>query len=250
MDQAEKAEALRKLHHGPELLVLPNAWDVASAKLFEKMGYPAIATTSAGVVASLGWKDHEEIPPDEMFAAVARIAAAVDVPVSADIEAGYGLEPAELVERLVATSAVGCNLEDSDHHGKNVLVSAEAQAERLAAFAEASARAGVPVVLNARIDVHIREYGPEEGRLEEAIRRGRLYRESGADCLYPIGVTDEDTISALVDGFEAPVNTWYRPDGPSLSRLAELGVRRVTFAGGLARMALARVEEWLASLKS
>ncbi|HET9200717.1 MAG TPA: isocitrate lyase/phosphoenolpyruvate mutase family protein [Dehalococcoidia bacterium] len=248
MDLAAKAEQLRKLHGGPDMLVLPNAWDVASARLFAKMGYPAIATTSAGVANSLGWPDHEQIPPDEMFAAVKRIASAVDVPVTADIEGGYGLEPQDLVNRLIDAGAAGMNVEDSDHRGDGVLVDAGKQATRLRAVVEAGKKTGVPLVLNARVDVFVREYGSEGGRVHEAIRRAQHYRQAGADCLYPILVSDEDVVRQLVDGIDGPINFMYLPDGPSLTRLRELGVRRVTFAGGLARMALAHVEEWLGSI--
>jgi 2-methylisocitrate lyase-like PEP mutase family enzyme len=248
MSLAQKAEALRRLHHGPDMLVLPNAWDVASAGLFAKMGYPAIATTSAGVASSLGWPDREQIPPDEMFAAVKRIASAVDIPVSADIEGGYGLEPEELVERLINAGAAGMNVEDSDHRGDATLVEAGRQATRLRSIVEAGKKAGVPLVLNARVDVFVREYGPEEGRVHEAIRRGQHYRQAGADCVYPIFVSDEDILRRLVEGVDGPINYMFLPDGPSLARLRELGVRRVTFAGALARMALKHVEEWLSQV--
>jgi 2-methylisocitrate lyase-like PEP mutase family enzyme len=245
VDLAKKAEQLRKLHEGPKLLVLPNAWDVASAQLFARMGYPAIASTSAGVVRSLGWQDGENIPADEMFAAVKRITSAVEVPVTADIEAGYGLESAELVERLIDSGAAGMNIEDTDHHGPDVLVEAGRQATRLRAIVEAGRQAGVPLVLNARVDVFARQYGPEEGRLHEALRRAHHYRTAGADCIYPILVSDEPTIRDLVKGIDGPINIMYTPDGPSPERLQELGVRRLTFAGLLPRLALGHVEDWL-----
>lgn len=236
---ATKAEQLRALHHTGTPLVLPNAWDVASAKAFAKAGYPAIATTSGGVATSLGWKDGEDIPPEEMFAAVARIARAVDVPVTADLEAGYGLAPRELVERIVEAGAAGCNIEDSDHRNGG-LVDAEAQAERLAAIVEAARAAGAPLVLNARVDTFLPRPGalPPGEALAEGIRRGRLYRDAGADCLYPIFLADDAAISAFVCETGAPVNVFYREGVPQLARLAEIGVGRVTFGTGLHRAAI------------
>jgi 2-methylisocitrate lyase-like PEP mutase family enzyme len=237
-DLAGKADRLRELHGGPTVLVLPNAWDAASARAVEAAGFPAVATTSAGVVESLGHRDGEEAPVDEVLAAVARICRAVSVPVTADLEGGYGLDPVALVDGLLEAGAVGLNLEDTDHRGPGPLVDAEEQAERLAAVKEAGRARGVDLVLNARIDVHVREVGPEEGRLAEAVRRGRRYREAGADCLYPIVVSDEDDLRALVDGTRAPVNVLLRPGAPPVSRLAELGVARATFGSGLMRVAL------------
>jgi 2-methylisocitrate lyase-like PEP mutase family enzyme len=242
-DLAEQAEHLRQLHHGPGVLVLPNAWDAASARAFEAAGFPAVATTSAGVVEALGHADGEQAPVDEVLAALARICGAVSVPVTADLEAGYGLDPAALVDGLLDAGAVGCNLEDTDHRGGGPLVDAETQADRLAAVKETARRRGVDVVLNARIDVHLRAVGPEELRLDEAVRRGRRYREAGADCLYPIGVADEPTIAAMVEGTEAPLNVYLRRGAPSVSRLAELGVARATFGSGLMRAAVAHARE-------
>jgi 2-methylisocitrate lyase-like PEP mutase family enzyme len=235
---AEKADRLRELHDGPGVLVLPNAWDAASAKAFEAAGFAAIATTSGGVVESLGHRDGEQAPVEEVLAAVARICGAVSIPVTADLEGGYGLDPDELVEGFLAAGAVGLNLEDTDHHGPGPLVDAEVQAERLAAVKEAALRRGVDVVLNARVDVHVRQFGPEEGRLAEAVRRGRRYREAGADCLYPITVADEPTIGALVEDTGAPINILLRSGAPPVSRLAGLGVARATFGSGLMRTAL------------
>jgi len=235
---AEKADRLRELHDGPGVLVLPNAWDAASAEAFEAAGFAAIATTSGGVVESLGHRDGEQAPVEEVLAAVARICGAVSVPVTADLEGGYGLDPDELVEGLLGAGAVGLNLEDTDHHGPGPLVDAEVQAERLAAVKEAALRRGVDVVLNARVDVHVRQFGPEKGRLAEAVRRGRRYREAGADCLYPITVADEPTIGALVEDTGAPINILLRSGAPPVSRLAGLGVARATFGSGLMRTAL------------
>jgi len=242
-DLATKADRLRQLHGGPGVLVLPNAWDAASARAFEDAGFPALATTSAGVVEALGHRDGEHAPVDEVLAAVGRICGAVSVPVTADLEGGYGLAPEDLVEGLLAAGAVGLNLEDTDHRGPGPLVDAEVQADRLAGVKEAGRRQGVDVVLNARVDVHVRQAGPEEGRLAEAVRRGRRYREAGADCLYPIVVADEAELRVLVEDTGAPINVLLRPGAPSVARLAELGVARATFGSGLMRTALRAARE-------
>jgi 2-methylisocitrate lyase-like PEP mutase family enzyme len=242
-DLAARAERLRALHHEPGVLVLPNAWDVASARSLEAAGFPALATTSAGLVESLGHRDGEHAPVEEVLAAVARICAAVSVPVTADLEGGYGLEPDALVEGLLDAGAVGLNLEDTDHRGPGPLVDAEVQAARLAGVKESGRRRGVDVVLNARVDVHARSAGPEDGRLAEAVRRGRRYREAGADCLYPIVVADEAEIRVLVEDTGAPVNILLRSGAPPVSRLAELGVARATFGSGLMRTAVRAATE-------
>jgi 2-methylisocitrate lyase-like PEP mutase family enzyme len=211
------AAALRALHVPGDPLVLPNAWDAATALLVQEAGFPAVATTSSGVADALGYEDGERTPADEMLAAVARIARAVEVPVTADMEAGYGLDPGELARRLDAAGAVGLNYEDTDHANHPALRPVDEQARRIAAV-----KAGADVVLNARIDVHIRG-----GSTEEALARARAYREAGADCLYPIGVADEATIAAFVET-GAPVNILLRPGAPPIARLAELGVARIS----------------------
>jgi 2-methylisocitrate lyase-like PEP mutase family enzyme len=241
---SEKAQLLRSLHHGTRPLVLPNAWDAASARLVEAAGFPVVATGSAAVAASLGYEDNEQAPADEMFAAAGRICRAVDVPVTVDSEAGYGLEPAELAERLLAAGAVGCNLEDTDHRGEG-LVDAGSQAERIAALKAAAREQGADLVVNARVDVFIREWGAPEERPDEALRRGRLYFEAGADCVYPIVVVDEHVIHRLVDELDGPVNVLLRPGAPSLQRLEELGVARISLGPGLHRLAEAATREIL-----
>lgn len=240
-DMSAQADTLRALHHHTQPLLLANAWDVASARLIERLGYPAVATTSSGVAASLGYPDGEVIGVDEMLAVVGRVAAAVEVPVTADLEAGYGLPAEEIVERLLAAGAVGLNLEDGNRSGTadRALVDPGRQAEFLAAVKEAGRRRGVDVVLNARIDVYIHQAGPPETWLEQALDRGRRYLAAGADCVFPVWVLDETTIGALVDGLDGAVNVLYRPGAPSVARLAELGVRRISVGGGLARAALA-----------
>ena len=238
--QAERAHALRALHRPGNPVVLPNAWDVASARRFAEQGASALATTSAGVANSLGWPDGEKIPAGEMFAAVARIAAAVAVPVTADLEAGYGLAPKELAERVIGSGCVGLNLEDSDHaRGRGVLVDAKRQAERIAALKQAGRDAGVDLVVNARVDTYLGVPLAGAERVAETIRRGRLYLEAGADCIYPITAHDEREIAAIVEGVgRAPVNVMALPTAPPLAKLAAIGVARVTFGSSLMRRAL------------
>ncbi|CAM5263534.1 Isocitrate lyase/phosphoenolpyruvate mutase family protein OS=Streptomyces alboniger OX=132473 GN=CP975_21620 PE=4 SV=1 [Streptomyces alboniger] len=217
-------ETLRSLHHGRapgDPLVLPGPWDAASARTLEAAGSPALATPSAGIALSLGYEDGQ-VPPDEMFAAVARITRSVSVPVSADIEGGYGLAPKELVERLLEAGAVGCNLEDS---AGGALKDPAEQADFLAAVREA---AGDRVFVNARVDTFLRgvaEPGP-------AIERARLYMAAGADCVYPI-LAPVEAIPALRAGIEGPVNVVALPKGPGPRELGELGATRVTFGPGL-----------------
>jgi 2-methylisocitrate lyase-like PEP mutase family enzyme len=238
MDLKQAAERLRALHGGPEPLVLPNAWDAASARAVVDAGFPAVATSSVAVALALGWADGEQTPVDEVFAAIGRITRCVDVPVTADIEAGYGLSPEEIVDRLLRAGAVGCNLEDTDHRAGRSLRDARVQAGRLAAFKEAARAAGVEIVLNARTDVLLHADGSATPPLEEAIRRGRLYLDAGADCVFPIGAGDEGTIAALVDAIPAPVNVIAGFRGaPGQARLRELGVRRISYAGRLFRAA-------------
>jgi 2-methylisocitrate lyase-like PEP mutase family enzyme len=242
---AERAKVLADLHRGDRPLLLPNAWDAASAQVLSGAGFPAVATSSSAVAASLGYRDGEAAPAAEMLAAVARITAVTPVPVTADLEAGYGLPPAEVVERLLEAGAVGCNLEDSDNRAGG-LVDAERQAERLAEVRAAANRAGVGVVINARVDVYLHQVGTPGQRVEEALRRARLYLEAGADCVYPILVSDEWSIGELVRDAGGPVNVLYQQGMPSLQRLGELGVARISFGGGLHRatqMLLQRLAE-------
>jgi 2-methylisocitrate lyase-like PEP mutase family enzyme len=228
---AERAEVLRRLHTGPRPLVLPNAWDVASARLVVKAGFPVVATSSGAIAATLGYEDNDSTPVDEAFGAIARITRSVSVPVTADVEAGYGLSPEDLVARLLDAGAVGCNLEDTDHHGGAGLVDADENAERLRAVRHAATEAGVDVVLNARVDVLGRE-GDRRELFEEAVRRARRYLQAGADCVFPIRLADDALIGEFVRRVEGPVNI-VAAGAPPLARLAELGVARVSFAGSL-----------------
>ena len=221
--------AFRELHHGSTPLVLPNVWDAASARTFAGAGFGALATASAAIDEVLGYAAGRT-PADEVFAAIRRITRAVDVPVSADVEAGYGLAPAELVERLLAAGAVGCNLEDSADH---VLKDPEQQADFLAAVRQA---AGDQLVINARVDVFVAL--KDKADPADAVARGNRYREAGADCIYPI-LAPAAALPGLVRDIDAPVNAIAVPDGPSIAELTEFGVARITFGPVLFRQIMA-----------
>ncbi|GAA3169690.1 isocitrate lyase/phosphoenolpyruvate mutase family protein [Nonomuraea roseoviolacea subsp. carminata] len=221
----EAAALLRRLHVPGDPLVLPNAWDAASARAVVEAGFPVVATGSAAVAPVLGYADGEETPAAEMMAAIARIARAVPVPVTADVERGYGLDPADLAERLLAAGAVGCNLEDSDPR-TGELVAPERQAEFLAGV---RAAAGSRLVINARVDTYL----GGDGSRAAAVDRARRYLDAGADCVYPIGADGEEEIERLVEEIGAPVNVLFRPGMPSTARLTELGVARISYGHGL-----------------
>jgi 2-methylisocitrate lyase-like PEP mutase family enzyme len=235
---AAAADALLAAHHGPVPLVLPNAWDAASARIVEAAGFPAVATSSHAVADVLGGADDDTGDPDVIFPFLARIVGAVRIPVTGDVERGYRLSPTALVDRLLAAGLVGCNLEDSDHHGGGVLVDADRQAAFLAEVRAAADAAGVHLVVNARIDTFLRKTGGDDAQLEEAIRRGSLYLAAGADCVYPIALVDPARIRTLTRAIPGPVNVIARAGGPRLDELAELGVRRISFGGGLHRLVL------------
>jgi 2-methylisocitrate lyase-like PEP mutase family enzyme len=238
---AQKAEALRALHAGPGMLVLTNVWDAGSARVVAAAGFPAIATTSGGVARSLGYEDHQNAPVAEMTAAAARVSRAVNVPVTVDFEAGYGLEPEEIVRHLLAAGAAGLNFEDTDHVARG-LVDAAIQAGRIAAIREAARAAGVNLVINARVDVFIQHQGTLQEQVDEGLRRARLYREAGADCIYPILLDDETAIRQFVREVGV-INVNLRRGGPlSLQRAADLGVRRVSYAVSLYRETVTSLE--------
>jgi 2-methylisocitrate lyase-like PEP mutase family enzyme len=239
--QARKAEELRKLHSGPRMLVLPNAWDAASARVLEDLGYPAIATTSAGVAFALGYPDGQQISRDEMLEAVARIARAVRIPVTADMEAGYGTTPADMAETakaIVAAGAVGLNLEDVTGDTESSQVETALQTEKIGTIREASASLGVSLVINARTDVYLMPIGPEATRFERTVERLRAYRAAGADCVFAPGVADGELIEKLVKAIAAPLNILITPGCPSIAELQKLGVARASAGSAAMRATL------------
>jgi len=243
--QAEKAEQFRKLHHGPRLLLLPNAWDVVSARILEECGHAAIATSSAAVAFSRGYPDGQRIPREEMLDVVARIARAVRVPVTADLEAGYGTtvkDMAETVKPAIEAGAIGMNLEDVTGDDESSQVAVPLQVEKIRAIRETAASLGVPFVLNARTDVYLMPIGPEATRFERTVERLRAYRDAGADCLFVPGLYDRDIIAKLVKAVEAPLNILANPACPPLAELEKIGVARVSSGSGIMRAAMGTVQ--------
>jgi 2-methylisocitrate lyase-like PEP mutase family enzyme len=245
----QRCELLRSLHVPGTPLILPNAWDVASARAVVAAGFPVVATTSGGVAASLGYEDHESAPAEAMLAAAARIAGSVEVPVTVDAEAGYGLTPGDLVQALFELGAAGCNLEDTDHTA-GALADPGRHANRLAAVREAAAARDYGLVVNARIDVFLADRtAPQEGLLEQAVARARAYRAAGADCVFPIFLVEDDVIAAFVEAVEAPVNILALPQAPPTSRLAELGVARISYGSLPHQRAMQELAAFLGELR-
>jgi 2-methylisocitrate lyase-like PEP mutase family enzyme len=245
----EGCDRLRALHVPGTPLVLPNAWDVASARAVVAAGFPVVATTSGGVAESLGYEDQERAPAGEMFAAAARIARSVDVPVTVDAESGYGLSPDEFVETLLDAGLAGCNLEDTDHKAGG-LSEPSRHAERLAAIRQAAATRKYGLVINARIDVFVADYGERsEEHLDEGIARARAYLDAGADCVYPIFLHDERAIARFVEAAAGPINILGLPQAPPISRLAQLGVARVSYGSSIQRELVQHLATILARIR-
>jgi 2-methylisocitrate lyase-like PEP mutase family enzyme len=248
-----RCDLIRSLHRPGDPLLLPNVWDVATAKAVVAAGFPVVATTSWGVAETLGYEDDERAPADEMLAAAARIARGVDVPVSVDAEAGYGMEPGELVRALRSAGAAGCNLEDTDH-ADGSLRDPDRHAEWLRAVRRAAEDEGYPLVINARVDVFLWPYvadpapGTQEELVPEAVRRANAYLEAGADCVYPICLWETDPLRRFMAEFPGLVNMTRMREGPAVAELAELGVVRVSWALYLYWDAMARFKEQIASL--
>ena len=245
MTQAEKAARFRRLHEGP-ILILPNAWDVASARIFETAGFQAIGTTSAGIAAAHGYPDGERISREEMLDAVRRIASGVDLPVSADIEAGYGATPeevAETVRGVIAAGAVGINLEDATYQPASPLREIPRQVERIRAAREAAERSDFPLFINARTDVYWLGVGEPSSRLDHALRRLQAYRAAGADCLFVPGVRNPEEIAALAREIDGPLNVIAGAGVPAIPELARLGVARLSVGSGPIRATLTYLQQ-------
>ena len=241
LTQRDRAEALRALHQGPGPLILLNAWDVISARLFQAAGCRALGTTSAGIAVTLGYPDGERVPRDEMLAVVERIARAVAVPVSADIEAGYGDTPeavAETARAVIAAGAVGLNLEDGTGDPRRPLLDIAAQVAKIRAIRAVAAAAGVPLVVNARTDVYWAAVGDQHGRFDVAVERLRAYRAAGADCLFVPGVGDAETLGRLVRAVDGPLNVLAGAATPTVAELGRLSVRRLSVGSAPLRATL------------
>jgi 2-methylisocitrate lyase-like PEP mutase family enzyme len=231
MTQTSLAESFRQLHHGPPILVLANCWDVASARILEAAGVPAIATSSAGVAFSRGYADGQRIAPGEMLSVVARVAKAVHVPVTADVESGYGARPedaARTAAAVIEAGAVGMNLEDSSDESDATLVDPSLAVEKIRAARQAASRARVPLVINARTDVYLNQVGAPETRYDHALRRAAAFRDAGADCIFLPGVKDPGVIQRFVRDLQFPINILAGPGFPTIAELQRLGVARVS----------------------
>ena len=243
-EQQERAAQLRHFHHESLPLVLPNVWDAASARIVAQAGARAIATTSSGVAAALGYSDGQRISRDMLIEATARIARVVTCPVTADIEAGYGdsIEAVlQTVKAVIATGVVGINIEDSLLGREQALVDTAYQVELIQALRELAASMDVPFVINARVDVFLLAIGAPEDRFAHAVRRADAYLRAGADCIFPIGIFEPDTIARLVQAINGPINILGGPPHPTIPELAQLGVARISLASRLLSAALGHV---------
>jgi 2-methylisocitrate lyase-like PEP mutase family enzyme len=242
--QRQRAEAFRKMHDRSRILILPNAWDVASAKIFEAAGFRAVATTSSGIANSLGYPDGEAVPLDEMLPIIKRMANGLKIPLSADMESGYARDIEDLktnIRAAIEAGAIGINFEDRSHNGPQPLHPIEMAVERVRAVRAAADSAGIPIVINARTDVYLAGIGEMSSRFEHTVRRANAYRAAGADCLFVPGVTDAETIGKLAAAIDGPMNVLAVSGTPSAPELEKLGVARVSIGGGPARAALTTV---------
>ena len=245
--QAEKAKQLHQLHHSGKLLILPNIWDVLGAKLLEDLGYEAIATASAAVAYSNGYNDGENIPFSEVLHILQRIAGSVNVPVTPDIESGFAANDNELeknMPQLIETGIVGINIEDTDKRTKTLLP-ADVQSKKIKLIRKISLEKNVPLFINARTDtyVHEKNFASPQEQLEETIRRGRDYKEAGADCFYPILLHNEQHIKTIVEAVKMPVNILMMPGVPGLSALEQMGVARMSLGPGFFKYAVKAMHE-------
>jgi 2-methylisocitrate lyase-like PEP mutase family enzyme len=246
MRQAALAEQFRAMHTSTPILLLPNVWDAISARMIEAEGYRAIATTSSGLSWALGYQDGEKAPWSDVIAAVSRIVRVVSVPVTADIEAGYGATPEEVaahVTDIIQAGAVGINLEDGER-------SLEDAASRIRAAHAAAQTVGVPIVINARTDLYLKHIGEDSTRLAAALERAAAFFAAGADCFFPFAVTDRETVAAFAARVRGPVNILGRPGTPEAAELQRLGVARVSTAGALPLIALNQVRAAVRSLRA
>ena len=251
--QKKKAETFRAMHMGEAPVLLANVWDVASARIVEDTGLPAIATTSAGIAFAQGYPDGQKILGAEMIAAIARIVDAVNVPVTADVEAGYGHRPedaAKIAANVIQSGAVGMNFEDATGDSSHPLTDLPLQLERIRAIRETAGKLAVPLVLNARTDVYLLQIGEPAKRYDEAIRRLVAFRDAGADCVFVPGVRDVETIKRVVADLKCPVNILAVAGSPSVSELVQMGVKRVSLGSGPMRAAMGLLRRVAEELKT
>ena len=248
--QKEKAEVFLKFHQDEEILVLLNSWDIGSSKLIEASGYKAIATTSMGIAASFGYPDCQVIQLSEMIGVITRIVNGVRVPVTVDIEAGYGNNLDEIIDsvkKIIATGIVGINIEDSIDLNP-ILIDEMEFCERISAIRALSDSMGFHLVINARTDSFYTSLGSSREKLSESIKRGNKYREAGADCIFVQPLREKETISTLVKEINAPINILSNPAigkglPPSIRELQDLGVARLSLGSSLMKATLALIKK-------
>ncbi len=252
-EQKQKAAILLSLHTSGELLILPNIWDPIGARILQAKGYPAVATASAAVSASLGYEDGEKIKRSTLIEIIGRIARSVTVPVTADMETGYGRTLSELADTaraVIEAGVVGINIEDRLDEEGGPLRPVEDQCARIAAVRESAARPGVHLVINARTDSFLSSsFESKAEALEDAVSRAEAYAQAGADCIYPIGPGDEETVRKLRARIDSPINILGSPGAAPLSVLQSIGVNRVSFGPFLFRSLLAKFADTVESLK-
>jgi 2-methylisocitrate lyase-like PEP mutase family enzyme len=230
-NQKEKAEKFRALHSPGRILILPNAWDVPSARVFEDSGFPAVATSSAGLMVSLGYADGESIPKDLFLSAVGRIAGALSVPLSVDAVAGFGDTDHEIestIKSIVEAGGIGINIEDYNHYS-GTLLPVEKAAQKIKFIRKLGEKLDIPIVINGRTDAMSHGTGSADEKLKEAISRATAYRDAGSDCVYPMGLTEAASIEIFVKELDFPTNVMVRRGLPHIRELERLGVARVSF---------------------
>ena len=249
--QSAKAEALRQLHHGERAIVFPNVWDATSARVVEELGYPAVATTSAGIANMLGYPDGQNISRDEMLSIVSLIARVVQVPVTADMEAGYADTADQMYETatsLIYSGAVGLNLEDSEEN-ETRLIDLPLYIEKVWALREAGTKLGVKLVLNARTDAYWWKGAQPATRMAGTIKRANAFRQAGADCVFVPGLKDVDEIRTFLKESPGPLNVLGGPGAPTIPELETAGVRRVSIGSGGYRTAIGILQKFAQQLK-
>lgn len=245
-EQRQLAESFRNLHRAPPILLLPNAWDPMSARIFEAAGFPAVATTSGGLAWALAYADGEKAPWPEVVAATRRMVDAVRVPLTADIEAGYGETPEQVarsVTDIVRAGVCGINLEDGTPQPERPVRTVEDAVARIRAARSAADAEGIPIVINARIDLYLKHVGDEATRFGETVRRAETYMAAGADCIFLFGIADVELIGRLAASIKAPVNVVGRAGMPGLKKLQDAGVARVSIASGASMVVMSLVQQ-------
>lgn len=252
-EQQRLAENFRTLHRAPPILLVPNCWDPMSGRIFEAAGFPAVATTSCGLAWALGYPDGQKAPWPEVVAATRRIAEAVRVPVSADTEEGYGDTPDAVsrnVAEIIRAGAIGINLEDGTPRPDQPVRTIEDATARIRAARAAADGEGMPIVINARVDLYLKQVGDEASRFAETVKRAEAYLAAGADCIFPFALADLDVVRRLTAAIKAPINIVARAGTPPLRQLEAAGVARISTASGPALTVMSLIQRIATELRS